>query len=148
VPEGNNLVHYWKDTCNGNNPWKPDPQPVSTRATGPGSLIQSTFGSCGGNFEVVVREGRNLVHYWKDTCNGNNRWNYATVISYAATGAGSLVQSTFGACQNFEAAVPEANNLVHYWKDTCNGSNPWKRDIITPSSTGPASLTLRVHIVG
>jgi len=48
-------------------PPQPIPLPVSTDG---GCLIQSDFTSNGhGNFETVVLQGNDLVHYWHD--NGN-----------------------------------------------------------------------------
>jgi len=66
-----------------------------------GALIQSTFGV--GNFEVVVFSppfGNNplgaLTHYWLDTSRPPNVWQRGRDISIAATGAGCIIQSSFG----------------------------------------------------
>lgn len=139
VLQGSNLVHYWKDNSNTNNPWR-SAAVVTSAATGPASLIQSNSGIIG-NFEAVVLEGSNLVHYWKNTASGDNRWYSGGIITSEASGPGALIQSTFGAQGNLEVVVPEGSNLVHYWKDTSNGSNLWQRgEIITAHATGPASI--------
>src|ERR1700753_4461277 len=62
VWNGSELAHWWHDNSNVNLPWERG-QTISTFATGPGSIIQSDFGNEHKNFEVVVLEGRNLVHY-------------------------------------------------------------------------------------
>jgi hypothetical protein len=146
VLEGSNLVHYWRDNSNGN-VWNKGPV-VSDRATGAASLIQSSYvGKPGSpaNFEAVVLEGSNLVHYWRDNSNGNV-WNKGPVITSHATDPGSLIQSTYigkpGAPGNFEVVVPEGHNLVHYWRDNSNG-NVWnKGPFITNrvNTNGPGTL--------
>ena len=60
-------------------------------------------------------EGPQLVHYWCDNSQEPPLWNRGQVITNAATGAGCLIQSHFGAIGNFEAIVPEGQRLQHYW---------------------------------
>ena len=61
---------------------------INTTSSGPGSIIQSDFKSpdpqrvIHGNFEVVVQEGSNLLHYWHD--NTTRKWSRAATISNAA----------------------------------------------------------------
>jgi hypothetical protein len=146
ILEGNNLVHYWRDNSNGN-VWNKGPV-ITSKATGPGSLIQSTYvGKPGApaNFEVVVLEGDNLVHYWRDNSNASN-WVQGPVISNHArsNGPGTLIQGTYigkpGSPANFELVVHEGSNLVHYWRDNSNG-NVWKKGpVISTTADGPASL--------
>ncbi len=129
VLEGNNLVHYWHDNSDVNKPWGRG-QIISTQATGPGSIIQSNFRSGDhGNFEVVVLEGNNLVHYWHDNSDVNKPWGRGQIISTQATGPGSIIQSNFGSTEhgNFEVVVAEASSLVHYWHDNSNVNLPWAR---------------------
>src|SRR5260370_1209019 len=60
-------------------------QTITTRASGPGSIIQSDFG--GGdhkNFEVVVLEGNELVHYFHDNSDVNLPWRRAQTITRPA----------------------------------------------------------------
>lgn len=70
-----------------------------------------------GNFEVVALEGNNLAHYWHNNTTG--RWTRFRNISTRATGVGCIFQSDFGARdhKNFEAIVPEASLLAHYFDD-------------------------------
>jgi hypothetical protein len=143
VLEGNNLIHYFHDNSNVALPWE-RAQVISARATGPASIIQSDLQSgAHGNFEVVVLEGNNLVHYFHDNSNVSAPWQRAQVISARATGPGSIIQSDFrsGANGNFEVVVPEGSNLVHYFHDNSNVGAPWQRaQVITAQATGPGSI--------
>jgi hypothetical protein len=138
------MVHYWRDNSNGNVWHRQDV--ISSKATGDASLIQSSYvGKPGSpaNFEAVILEGKNLVHYWRDNSNGN-KWNRQDVITSSATGAGALIQSTYkgnsGAPGNFEVVVLEGSNLVHYWRDNANGNKWIRQAIITSNATSPAAL--------
>jgi hypothetical protein len=133
VPEGNNLVHYWCDNGDPGHPWIGPTATISTKATGPASLIQSTYGAPQnpGNFEVVVLEGNNLVHYWRDNqAGGSNSWIGPTAtITTQATGPGAMIQSTYTdpgvkAPGNFEVVVPVGGSLLHYFRDN-SGKNNW-----------------------
>ncbi len=90
-------------------------------------FIQSTFGNPR-NFEVVVLEGKNLVHYFHDNSKDlvSSPWVRLQTITTAATGPGCIIQSTFGN-GNFEVVVPEGKNLVHYFHDNSNPGLPWGR---------------------
>jgi hypothetical protein len=135
---------------------------ISSKATGSSCIIQSDFtsGPAGttplSNFEAVVLEGRNLVHYfnaWDPTANngrGDRVWKPGPIISSKATGPACIIQSDFtsgpagNVHRNFEAVVLEGNNLVHYFQEydaTANngrGDRVWKRGgIITSNATGP-----------
>ncbi|KAF7174028.1 hypothetical protein CNMCM5623_006333 [Aspergillus felis] len=131
VPEDNNLVHYRRDNSNGSDQtWTLDAI-VSNKATGAGSMIQSTYGTPNypGNFEVVVLEGGNLVHYSHDNSQPNPQWSGPTVIMDTAVGSAALIQSTFGIPNhpgNFEVVVPSHisgsynNQLQHWYRDNSN----------------------------
>ncbi|KAF7172394.1 hypothetical protein CNMCM5623_004596 [Aspergillus felis] len=80
-----NFSHYWLDTSVPGNPWNGPTTPTITgNATGPGSLIQSRFGTPG-NFEVVVLEGNNLNHYYRSNQKQGAPWTgpIATICSDA-----------------------------------------------------------------
>jgi hypothetical protein len=150
VPEGNNLVHYWRDnTAGGSLPWHRGAV-VSTTSTGPASLIEGSYGKTAtnpGNFEALVLEGSNLWHYWRDnTAGGSLPWHRSVVVSGTATGPGTLIQNGFRGTAsspgNFEALVPQGNNLWHYWRDnTSGGALPWHPSVIVSSAArGPATL--------
>lgn len=150
VLEGSHLFHYFKDNGSIHNPWIRVPTPISTRATGPGCIIEGSFGKSSsrpGNFEVIVPEGNVLAHYFKDNNSIHNPWVRAgAVISTRATGPGCIIEGSFGKSTtrpgNFEVVVLEGSELIHYFKDNGSIHNPWIR-VPTPISTratGPACL--------
>ena len=128
------LVHYRKNNQTGQ--WI-NQGTISEKATGAGCIIQSTFQSDNhGNFEVVVLEGKQLVHYWKD--HTKNGWQRGAVISDRATSPGWIIQSRIrdGRHGNFEVVVCEGKQLVHYWKDNGDLASPWRRgQVITTKAT-------------
>jgi len=135
--EGNNLVHYWHDSGNMKSPWQ-RAEVISSQATGPACLIQSnlrTGSSEHSNFELVVLEGSNLVRYWHDNSDMKSPWQRGEVVTSRATGPGCLIQGDFrsGANDNFEVAVPEGNQLVHYWHDNSDMSSSWQRSEVIAS---------------
>jgi hypothetical protein len=141
--EGRNLVHWWHDDSNVSLPWQRG-QVISTNGSGAGCIIQSDFGSGSHkNFEVVVLEGNNLVHYWHDNSNVGNHWQRGQTISSLATGPGCIIQSNFhsGKHGSFEVVVPEGRNLAHWWHDNADVSLPWKRgQIISTDASGPGCI--------
>jgi hypothetical protein len=111
------LVHYWKDDSV--TEWQRG-LVITDEATGSASLIQSEVRDSAehGNFEVVVQEGPQLVHYWRDNSRPGQPWHRGQVITTSAGAAGSLIESHFGAPGNFEVVVPEGPVLKHYFH--CN----------------------------
>ncbi|MBN8490708.1 MAG: hypothetical protein J0M00_04675 [Burkholderiales bacterium] len=107
------LMHYQFDATAG---WQRGVV-ITDQATGPASLIQSRVRDCAswGNYELVVLEGRQLVHYWRDNSRLPRLWRRGQVISSTASGPACLVQSHFGLVGNFEVVVPEPGGLKHYW---------------------------------
>jgi hypothetical protein len=143
VLEGNHLVHYFHDNSDVNLPWQ-RAQTISTFATGAGCIIQSDFKSGDhGNFEVVVLEGHELVHYFHDNSDVNLPWRRAQTMGTRATGSGCIIQSDFrsGEHGNFEVVVLEGNELVHYFHDNSDVNPPWQRaQIISTHATGPGCI--------
>lgn len=141
--EGIFLVHYTKDNSNVGNPWKPaQPFIVSRAATGEASFIQSNLGPSKNNFEAVVLEGSNLVHYYKDNSAPGNAWVPTAKITTTASSSGCIIQSNLGpqgSPGNFEVVVRQGSNLVHYWRDNSDptgASYPW-----SPTPTAIISMT-------
>ncbi len=140
VLEGNNLVHYYRDnSATGGGRWSPTAV-ITSSATARGSLIQSSYSTpnAPGNFEVVVLEGNNLVHYYRDnSASGGGKWSRTVVITSNATGPASLIQtnySTPNAPGNLELVVPEGHDLVHYYRDdSASGGNKWYRGPVITS---------------
>ena len=143
VLQGSDLVHYWHDNASVDFTWVRG-QIITHKATGPGCIIQSDFRSGShGNFEVVVPEGRNLVHYFHDNSNVLSAWQRAQVISTQASAAANIIQTDFksGSHGNFELVVLEGNSLVHYFHDNSNVSLPWRRaQTITTRATSAGYL--------
>jgi hypothetical protein len=151
VLDGHSLVHYFRDNTNVSNPWHKG-QVITTNASGPGCIIQSTLGGDHNNFEVVVPEfsangGQQLVHYFHNNTDVSLPWIRAQVIDPHVSGPGCIIQSTFGGNHNnFEVVVPEATanggqQLVHYFHDNTNVSLPWTRaQVIDPSVSGPGCM--------
>ncbi len=143
VLEDKNLIHYFKANDDPFNPFSRGPI-VSTQATGPGCLIQSDFMAGGhGNFEAVVLEGNNLVHYFKVNDDINSPWQRGVTITGQATGPGCIMQSSFSSGEhgNFEVIVPEGKILAHYFKNNGDINNPWLRaPDITNQASGPACI--------
>src|SRR5208282_3199527 len=111
------LVHYWRTNTGDTS----DDQVVSSKPSSAGTIIQSTLHSTR-NFEVLILQGESLVHYCRDNSNISAGFLARHVVSAKATGAGTFIQGTFGRFPkyNFEAAVLEGNNLVHYYGDNTN----------------------------
>src|SRR5262249_47283048 len=138
--EGSKLLHYWHD----NRPqsaWQRDPDPITSKATSPGCIIQSDYLAENGHgkFEVVVCEGSDLAHY---TFDGPD-WHRDGVITSNATGAGCIIQSNIrdGVHGNLECVVPEGKYLVHYWRDNSQENPRWQRgQVVASTATGPACL--------
>jgi hypothetical protein len=120
---------------------------ITEKATGPGCIIQSDFysGDDGEhrNFEVVVLEGSNLVHYWGAFQSGKLVWNSAGIVTSSASGPGCLIQSSYvdGDHGHFEVVVLEGSDLTHYTKNNSNPKNPWgKTGVVTHNAIGPGCI--------
>jgi hypothetical protein len=158
-PEGGSqLVLYTRDNTKTNPKWTPKGTIISTLATGPGALIQNSFiraPEATGNYEVVVLEGNNLVHYSREAT-GTSWVKDQNVISSQATanGPGSIIQSTLTipppSNGNLEVVVLEGQNLVLYWSETPAARAPreWKksRTVITNKAMGPGSIIQRAAV--
>lgn len=141
--EGSDLVHYWRDNADVNSPWRRG-RTISTAATGPGSIIQSNFGGGDqGNFEVVVREGSDLVHYRHDNAGANSPWRRGQTISTTAGGPATIIQSDArnGDRGAFEVVTVEDGRLVHYRHDNSDVASPWRRgQTVAAQASGSAGL--------
>jgi hypothetical protein len=99
--------------------------------------IRLRFSNKPGNFEALVLEGTNLVHYWRDNSTPGLPWNRGPIVSSGVTGPACLIESSFRADANqpgnFEALVLEGENLIHYWRDNSASGTPWNRGAIVVS---------------
>lgn len=140
VVEGSKLVHYWRDNSSLSEPWQRG-DVITSNATGPGWLVQSDWQTDGhGHLEVVVLEGNNFVHYYRD----DTGWHRDPgIITSSATGAGGIIQSDYGSGGHgrYEVLALEGSDLVHYWHDS-NPNSSWQRDpeMITSDATSPGCI--------
>jgi hypothetical protein len=145
------LWHFFHDNADVDNPWTRGLRVTGELddAAGPGSIIQSNFGSRDhGNFEVVVPlhapGGRiELWHFFHDNSDTNLAWTKGQRVSADVTGPGVLIQSDFGTGDhgNFEVLVPEGRRLAHYFHENDDVAKPWRRaKIVSESLNGWASL--------
>jgi hypothetical protein len=125
------LWHFFHDNADVRRPWQRG-QRVAENVTGPGVLIQSDFGSgAHGNFEVLVPEGRRLVHYWHDNSAVSSPWRRGQTITESLAGWAGLIQSDFGsgAHTNFEVLTEECGgSVVGYFHPNERADLPWLRD--------------------
>lgn len=94
LPDGRSVLqHYWHDNSDVNLPWR-EGQIIVSGAKGNGVMIQSSFGSPHGNFEVVVPivgpSGKTyLQHVWHDNSDVNLPWRFGQTISEVASAEAS-----------------------------------------------------------
>jgi hypothetical protein len=143
VQEGDHVTHYSHDSFKPGSPWVRG-QSFGTGVSGGPAIIQSDFKSGKhGNFEVVVPEEKNLVHYWHDNSNTSLPWRRAQIITTAAASGGTIIQSDFKSGQhgNFEVLVQEGGRVAHYWLDNAGTDIKWHRGSTFASGvTGSPSL--------
>ena len=77
--EGSELVHYFHDHSD-SAPWQ-RAQIITTTLAAPGSIIQSSLGSDGNNFESSCSKASELVHYFHDNSDVTTPWQRAQVIT-------------------------------------------------------------------
>jgi hypothetical protein len=112
VLEGNNIVHYWMD--GGSLKWTRGPI-VSSSATGPACMVVSAARANTndpGNFEALILEGSNLVHYWRNNSASNLPWARTVVVSPNANGPASIAMGGYGIAgnPNLEALVQQCGS--------------------------------------
>ena len=115
VKEGNKLRHYWRANDTSPYQWHQGPLFGNNVNSAP-ALIQGNYGDRG-NFEVVVREGNKLRHYWRENDASGYPWHQGTLFGDNIDSAPALIQSNYGDPGNFEVVVKEGNQLRHYWRN-------------------------------
>jgi hypothetical protein len=166
VPQGETLMHYWRDNSDGgqpwqyvNHPWHKGFQIVSpvfgrTQRLGGVAFFQSKRFTSGpgnnGNFEVIVHlteqspvlGGGTIDGLYTYTLDwGTMKWTIKAVIAdgnsiSGVTGRPAYIQSDFG---NYELIVPQGNRLAHYWRDNTVPNHPWHKGL--PDIPLPVGLT-------
>ncbi|MCJ7516326.1 MAG: hypothetical protein MUO89_10290 [Dehalococcoidia bacterium] len=141
VKEGTQLRHYWRDNDASGFPWNQGPLFGSNVGSAP-AMIRSNFGTKG-NFEVVVREGNRLRHYWRNNDASGFPWNQGPLFSDHITEQPCLIQSNFGTKGNFELITKRGNCLVHFWRNNDASGYPWSDEIqmhaVVPLGSPPSS---------
>ncbi len=156
VPEGQRLVHYFRDNDAANLPWHRSvalPLLAGARPLS-AAMIQSNFAEPGapGNLEVIARAagittGDFLASYFRDI---TGTWYGPSAIVAdgrpidGVTGKPAFIQSTFGNQGNFELIVPQGSQLVHYFRDNDTVGNPWHRSVALPAVPGASPLSVTV----
>jgi len=127
--EGNHLVHYWRNNDDGVYPWYKSVSFGENVDSAP-ALIQGNFGDRG-NFELVVREGNKLRHYWRANDDSGYPWHKGDIFSDHITFQPSLIQSNFGDRGNFELLTIHGNCFTHFWRNNNSSGYPWSEEIQT-----------------
>lgn len=127
VNEGNKLQSYYRDSDNPELQWKKLGKPFGANVSSAPALIHSNFGNKG-NFEVIIREGNKLQHYFRDNDDPTYPWKMGgPPFGENVSSAPALIQSNFGDKGNFELVVIEGSKLQHYRRNNDIPGYPWER---------------------
>ena len=77
----------------------------------PASMVEASYGGPATDFEAVILEGTNLVHYYLDT-SAATPWQAGETITHAASGPGAIARDVANSV--LHVVVPQGSNLVHY----------------------------------
>ena len=141
IQEGTHLTHYWRNNDDGVMPWYKTVDFGDSVDSTP-ALIQSNFGNIG-NFEVIVKEGNKLRHYWRNNDDAALPWNKGDLFGDNVDSAPALIQSNFGNYGSFEAVVKEGDKLRHYWRDNDTAGFPWIKGDLFGDSVGSAPALIQ-----
>jgi hypothetical protein len=141
---GGRLFHYSRDNSTAGVPWHKVSQFAENVESAP-ALIQSNFGNVG-NFEVVVREGTSLRHYYLNNDAAGSSWNQGNMFGENITSAPALIQSNFGTKGNFEVVVREGTKLRHYYRDNDTPHAKWQQGVMFGENitSAPAMIQSRL----
>lgn len=127
VREGNNLRYYWRDNDSPGLTWHTGALFADGVSSAPAMIQSSTVGQPWGNFEVVVREGDKLRHYWRDNNAPNLPWYTGALFGGGATGDPALVEVPVSSSQRDLLVVVRCGDELQSYR--CSGSNgQWARD--------------------
>ncbi|ETW95007.1 MAG: hypothetical protein ETSY1_32425 [Candidatus Entotheonella factor] len=132
VWQDDQLCHYFRDNDRGNLRWSREPtECFGENIRSAPALIQSNFGDQG-NFEVVVQEGDQLCHYFRDNDDEDEPWSEGPTECFGEDirSAPALIQSNFGDQGNFEVVVQQGNQLCHYFRNNDRENRRWSREPI------------------
>jgi hypothetical protein len=83
-----------------------------------------------GSFELVVREGNKLRHYWRNNDASGLPWNKGVLFGNDVNSAPAMIRSTFGNMGSFELVVHEGDKLRHYWRNNDASGLPWNKGVL------------------
>jgi len=93
------------------------------------SITQSHFGTKG-NFEALILEGSQLVHYWRHNDDHVFPWYRSVEFASNVDSEAAFIQSNFGNRGNFEVVCRKGNKLRHYWRDNDTPGYPWHQGFL------------------
>jgi hypothetical protein len=156
VPQGDTLMHYWRDNSDGGQPWQYANHPWhkgfeilspifghKMQLGGVGFFQSKRFRSGPnnlGNFEVIAHITEQSPFLGGGTIDGLNtytldwgtmKWTVEAVLPdgntvSGVTGRPAYIESDFG---NYEVIVPQGNRLAHYWRDNSAPNRPWHKGL-------------------
>ena len=156
VPQGDTLMHYWRDNADGGQPWQYPNHPWhkgfeilspnfghKIQLGGVGFFQSKRFRSGPsnlGNFEVIAHTTEQSPVLGGGTIDGLNtysldwgtlKWTIEAVLPdgntvSGVTGRPVYIESDFG---NYEVIVPQGNRLAHYWRDNSAPNRPWHKGL-------------------
>jgi hypothetical protein len=121
VREENHLQHYNNDFGVGGTAWNAGASFGSNINPASAPVMFQNFSNK--NFELVVREGNNLRHYYNDFGVGGTAWNAGAAFGSNIASTPAMFQNSEN--KNFELVVREGNNLRHYYNDFGVGGTAW-----------------------
>ena len=128
VPEATGLAHYWHDNDRIETSWQRTGI-IAPGSLGAGTILQNRKTD---DLEVIVRHGRDLVHYWR---NGGIWRSTAQPITTNASGPAALIQSSYD--DNLELIVQEGVHLLLYFREWNAAGKPWKfGGVVAERATG------------
>jgi hypothetical protein len=141
VREGNKLRLYWRNNDAAGVPWTKGVLFGDNVDSAP-AMIQSNFGNMG-NFELVVREGNKLRHYWRNNDAAGVPWTKGVLFGDNVNSAPSMIQSNFGNTGNFELVVREGNKLRLYWRNNGVAGFPWTKGVLFGDNVNSAPAMIQ-----
>jgi hypothetical protein len=126
VRQSDQLCHYFRNNDEEWLQWE-GPTCFGRNIRSAPALIQSRFGNHG-DFEVVVQQGNQVCHYWRDNDQEEALWNpqFTECFGQNVTSAPALMQSNFDDRGNFEVVVRQDSQLCHFWRN----NDGWDRMVV------------------
>lgn len=105
---------------------------------GTGGVVRSQFGSARNHELVAPREGRRLVHFYRDNAKESKPWYRTTAFGVLENFDNlALIQSSYG---NLELVVRNGDEIRHYWRR--GTSDDWQGGTrITRNARGAPGFT-------